>query len=322
MAGATVLFGAVRPLFGQARDGALAYPARPVRLIVPFAAGAAPDVRARQLADKLAQQLGQPVIVENRPGAGGQIGMQQAAAAAPDGYTLVMAGQSALAIQPHLTKQPFDPLADFVPIAMTGEGVMALVVHPKLGVASLDDLVRLVQRRPGALNASSWGNATIPHLALELFKRSAAVDIVHVPYKETGQAVKDLLAGEVQLAFDFLPLLAPHIRSGRVQALAVTGPRRLAALPEVPTFTELGLRAMEDVRGWQGVAAPSGTPGPIIDQLNAAVVRALTLPEVEASYVEQGFEVSRRSAREFAQYVRAEHARWGALIATAGIRAD
>lgn len=321
-AGAVAVLMAAGPAPAQTLDAAAGYPGRPIRLIVPFGAGSSPDIRARQLADKLTGHLGQPVIVENRAGAGGNIGMQQVAAAAPDGYTLVMAGQSALAIQPHLTKQPFDPLKDFIPVAMTGEGVIVLVVNAKVPAPNVGELVKLAQRRPGSLNASSWGNATIPHLALELFKRAAAVDITHVPYKAAGEGMKDLIAGDVQMTFDFLPSLAPPIQSGRVKALAVSGPVRLASLPDVPTFTELGLRDMEAVRGWQGVAAPAGTPREIVDKLNAAVVRALASPEVSASYTAQGFEVSRRSAREFEQHVRAEHARWGALIAAAGIRSD
>lgn len=310
------------PASAIASDPAAVFPERAVRIIVPFGAGSGPDVRARQLGEKLSALWGQPVIVENRAGAGGQIGMQQAAGAAPDGYTLVMAGQSAMAIQPHLVRQPFDPLKDFIPVASTGKGAMVLVVGPKVPVASVRDLIVLAQREPGKLNGASWGNGTIPHLALELFKRMAAVDIAHVPYKDAGQAVKDLMAGEIQLAFDFLQLLGPQIRAGRLKALAVTGAGRLAALPDVPTFTEAGLRGMEHVGGWQGVAVPAGTPPAIVDKLNAAIVRVLSLPDVRASYVDVGFEPATASPREFAEFIREENARWGRLITTAGIRVD
>lgn len=305
----------------QARD-ASTYPNRTVRLVVPFGAGSGPDMRARQLGDKLTQLLGQPVIVDNRPGAGGQIGMQHVASAAADGYTLVMAGQSALAIQPHLTAQPFDPLKAFIPVASTGTGAVVLVVSEKFPVHSVKELIALAQRDPRKLNAASWGNATIPHLALELFKRSAQVDIAHVPYKDASLALKDLIAGEVQLTFDFLQLVGPQLKAGRVRALAVTGPTRLVALPNVPTFTELGLPDMESVRGWQGVAVPTGTPPEIVDKLHAAIVRVLALPDVRASYVDVGFEPSTASPREFAEFVQAENKRWGRLIAALGIRAE
>ena len=307
---------------GQPSDLAGTYPDRVVRIIVPFAAGSGPDLRARQLGEKLAALWGQAVVIDNRAGAGGQIGMQEAAHAPPDGYTLVMAGQSAMAIQPHLVKQGFDPLKDLVPVASTGKGAMVLVVSPKLPVNSVTELIALAKREPGKLNASSWGNATIPHLALELFKRAGSIDIAHVPYRDARQAVIDLIAGEVQLTFDFLQLLAPQIRAGRVKALAVTGATRLGVLPDVPTFAESGLPEMQDVAGWQGVAVPAATPARIVDKLNADIVRVLSLLDIRASYVDVGFEPSTASAREFARFVREENARWGKLIAAAGIRAD
>lgn len=301
---------------------ATAYPNRAVRIIVPFAAGSGPDVRARQLSDKLAQLWGQPVVVDNRAGAGGQLGMQHAAQSAPDGYTLVMAGQSALAIQPHLTKQPFDALKDFDPVVSTGTGAIVLAVNANLPVGGAPDLIALAKRQPGKLNAASWGSATIPHLALELFKRAATVDIAHVPYKTAGNALQDLVAGEVQMTFDFLQQLGPQIRAGRLKALAVSGERRLRMLPDVPTFSEIGLREMEDVGGWQGVAVPAGTPREVVDKINAAVLRVMTLPDIQASYEDVGFELRPNSPREFAEFIKIEHARWGRLIAAAGIRAD
>jgi tripartite-type tricarboxylate transporter receptor subunit TctC len=306
----------------QPADPAAAYPSRAVRLVVPFAAGSGPDVRARQLADKLSKQWSQPVIVDNRPGAGGQLAMQHGANAAPDGYTLVMAGQSAMAIQPHLVKQPFDPLKDFDPVVSTGIGAMVLVVGTKVSVGTAQELIALAKGQPGKLNAASWGNATIPHLALEVFKRAAAVDIVHVPYKNAGNALQDLIAGEVQLTFDFLQLLGPHIRAGTLKPLAVTGTQRLRALPEVPTFSEIGLREMETVGGWQGVAVPSGTPPAIVDKLNAAILRVLWEPDVQASYQQVGFELRNNSPREFSDFIRAENERWGQLISASGIRAE
>jgi tripartite-type tricarboxylate transporter receptor subunit TctC len=313
---------AIAPTLAQTLDGGGAYPNRPVRIIVPFAAGGGPDIRARQLGQKLSEQWGQPVVIENRAGAGGQIGMQHAAGAAPDGYTLVMAGQSALAIQPHLTKQPFDPLKDFVPVAVTGKGTVVLVVNPQVPASSVTELVQLAKRQPGKLNATSWGTATLPHLALELFERAAAVDITHAPYKDAAAALKDLVAGEVQLTFEFMPPLGPHLKAGRLRALAVTGRARLSMLPDVPTFSEMGLQEMEGVSGWQSVAVPAGTPSEIVDKINQAIVRALALPEIRTSYLEAGFDPGGDSVAEAAAFVRAEHARWGKLITAAAIRAD
>ena len=182
--------------------------------------------------------------------------------------------------------------------------------------------IALARRQPGKLNAASWGNATIPHLALELFKQEAKVDIAHVPYKDGAVALKELIAGDVQLTFDFLQLLGPQLKAGRLRALAVSGPNRLAVLPEVPTFSEVGLRDMETVGGWQGVAVPVGTPAAIVDKLNAAIVRVLSLPDVRASYVQVGFEPSAATSREFAAFVQEEYLRWGKLITASGIRAE
>ena len=310
------------PVLAQPRDPVAGYPNRPVRIVVPFGAGSGPDVRARQLGQKLAEAWGQPVIVENRPGAGGQLGMEQVAHAAPDGYTLVMAGQSPVAIAPHLAKLRFDPLKDFTPVTRTGKGAIVLVVNPELPVRTVGELVDYAHRNPGKLNAASWGSGTVTHLALELFMRSAGVTIAHVPYKAAGQAVAELVAGQVQLAFDFYPAIGPQVKSGRLRAIAVSGRERLPALSDVPTFSEAGVREMDTVSGWQGVAVPAGTPREIVAKLHAAVARALALPDVRASYTESGFEIGGDTPEEFAAFIKWEHARWGKLIADAGIRAE
>jgi tripartite-type tricarboxylate transporter receptor subunit TctC len=313
---------AAAPVLAQAGDPAAGFPNRPVRLVVPFGAGSGPDVRARQLGQKLAEDWGQPVIVENRPGAGGQLALEQVAKAPPDGYTLVMAGQSPVAIAPHLAKLRFDPLKDLTPVARTGRGAIVLVANPELPVRNVAEVVDYAHRNPGKLNAASWGSATITHLALEQFSRAARVQIAHVPYKSTRQAVAELVAGQVQIAFEFYPAIGPQLKAGRLRAIAVSGRQRLAALPEVPTFTEAGVREMESVSGWQGVAVPAGTPPAIVHKLNASVVGVLALPEVRASYVESGFDVAGDTPEEFAAFIRSEHARWGKLIAEAGIQAE
>jgi tripartite-type tricarboxylate transporter receptor subunit TctC len=301
---------------------AQAYPDRPVRLVVPFGAGSGPDVRAREIGQKLAEQWGQPVIIENRAGAGGQLAMEQVARAAPDGYTLVMAGQSAVAIAPHLAKLRYDPLQDFAPVTRTSKGAIILAANADLPVRSVAELVDHARRDPGKLNAASWGPATITHLALELFSRSAGAKITHVPYKSAGQAIAELTAGQVQLAFEFYVAIGPQLKSGRLRAIAVSGRERLPALPDVPTFTEAGVREMEPVSGWQGIAAPAGTPHDVVQRIQAAVARALAAPEIRASYVASGFETVGDTPEEFAAFIRAEHARWGKLISEAGIRAD
>jgi tripartite-type tricarboxylate transporter receptor subunit TctC len=260
--------------------------------------------------------------VENRPGAGGQLALEQVAHAAPDGYTLVMAGQSPVTIAPHLAKLRFDPLKDFTPVTRTGKGAIVLVVNAQIPVRTVAELVDYANRNPGKLNAASWGPATVTHLALELFMRTAGVKITHVPYKAAGQAVAELVAGQVQLAFDFYPAIGPQVKTGRLRAIAVSGRERLPALPQVPTFLEAGVREMETVSGWQGVAVPAGTPREIVDRIQAAVARALALPDVRASYTETGFETGGDTPEEFAAFTNSEHARWGKLIADAGIRAE
>jgi len=310
------------PALAQSRDPAAGYPDRPVKLVVPFGPGSSPDVRGRELAQKLAEQWRQPVVIENRPGAGGQLALEQVARAAPDGYTLVLAGQSALAIAPHLAKQRFDPLKDFTPVTRLSSARIVLVVNPDLPVRTVAELVGEAHRNPGRLNAASWGSGTITHLALELFDRAAGAKITQVPYKSGGQAITELLAGQVQLAFEFGSGVVPQVKSGRLRALAVSGCERLAMLPEVPTFTEAGVPEMESVSGWQGLAGPAGMSREIALRLQQATVRVLALPEVRASYLETGTDPVGDTPEEFAAFIRAEHARWGKLIAEAGIRAE
>lgn len=306
----------------QATDTVSSYPDRPVRIIVGLGPGTPPDVRARQIAQKLSAQWRHPVIVENRPGAGGQVAMEFVARSAADGYTLGMASQSTLTIMPHLRKLPFDPFKDFVPVTGIGFAPILLLANGTLPVASARELIDHAKRNPGTLNAASFGEATINHLALEQFNRANGVKITHVPYGDGARAASDLTSGQVQLSFDFLHLTRPHVRSGRLKALAVSGSRRLSAYPDIPTFAEAGVSGMDAVGGWLGIVAPANTPASIVRKLHAAVARAFEDPELVALITELGAEAYASSPDEFAAFIRSEHARWGRLIADAGIRVE
>ena len=311
------------PVAAQSTDAAAGYPSRPVYIVVPFGAGSGPDIRARQLGQKLSEQWNQPVVVENRPGASGQIAMDHVARAAPDGYTLVMAGQSNLAIAPNLVKQTYDPLKAFAPVTRLSTGSIILVTSGDLPVQNVAELVEYAKRNPGKLNAASWGTATITHLALERFNQTAGVNITHVPYKGgPRQYINDLLTGRVQIAFEFYPAIGQQVKAGRLKALAVSGDERIRLLPDVPTFTEARMSEMASVSGWQGVAVPAGTPPEIIAKLQPAIARVLAEPDVRKSYLDTGFDTVGDTPEAFTAFIRSEQARWGKLIAAAGIRVE
>lgn len=316
------MLSSIPPAQAQPADPATQYPKRPVRVVVPSGPGSPPDVRARQIARKLEAEWGQPVIVENRPGAGGQIALELVARSAPDGNTLGMAGPSPLTIAPHLRKQPFDPLKDFVPVAGIGYAPILLIANGALPVATAKQLLDHARVNPGQLNAASWGEATTNHLALELFNRANGVRIAHVPYSDGSRAVTDLLSGQVQIAFDWLHLTRDHVRTGRLKALAVSGSERLPSYPDIPTFAEAGVSGMDSVGGWMGFVAPAGTPAGIARKIHSAVVRAFEDPEIRTQTADLGAYTTVRTPEEFAALIRSEHARWGKLIADAGIRVE
>ena len=299
-----------------------AWPAKPVRIIVPAGAGGVPDIRARWLADRLMTALGQSVFVENKPGAGGNIGTEMGARSAPDGYTLTIVHQGTMAINPHLySRLGYDPLADFTPITHLGIGPLLLTVNPDVPASTVAELVQLAKAKPGQLNFGSPGIGTPPHLAGELFKRVAGIDVVHVPYNGGGQSATALISGQVSFMIEGLSVVLPLVKAGRLRPLAVTGPRRVALLPDVPTMAEAGLPACEFV-GWVGISAPAATPKPIIDRLYREISKVLATTEARDWFGAVGAEPLADTPEAFAAAIRAEHAKWGKVIREAGIRIE
>lgn len=298
------------------------YPTGMIRVIAPGPPGSPRDIRARWAAEQLGSALSQPVIVDNRAGAGGNIGMEAAAKSAPDGRTLVIVDTGTLAMNPHLyDRTGYDALSDFIPVVRLVEAPLMLAVRADLPARSIADLIRLARDKPGQLTYGSPGVGTPPHLAGELFKRTAKVDVTHVPYKGMSPALTDLMAGRIDYMIDNVGLLAQQVAAGKIRALAITGPRRIAAVPDVPTMPEAGLPGYE-FTSWMGVAVPAGTPTPIVRRLNAELVRALRTPGGQAWFESQGGEVVADSPAAFAQAVRSEHARWREVIQDARIKAE
>jgi tripartite-type tricarboxylate transporter receptor subunit TctC len=305
--------------FGAA---AQAYPVKPVRMIVGFAPGGGTDVVARVISQKLSEWYGQQVIVENRAGATGTIGADVVAKSAPDGYTLIMGHVNSHAIAPSMFKKlPYDALRDFAPVAYVGYVPNVLVVHPSVPAKSMKELIALAKAKPGGLNYASSGTGSTQHLAGEMFKQLAGVDIVHVPYKGSGQAIGDLLAGTVSMNFDTMPPVIDHIKGGRLRALAISTPRRLGQLPEVPTFVEEGMSGF-DVTNWYGIMAPAGTPREIVVKLNVDINKAIQVPEVRARLEQVGTQLREGSAADFENFQKAEVAKYAKLVKDAGIQPD
>jgi tripartite-type tricarboxylate transporter receptor subunit TctC len=306
------------PLAALAQAGG--YPSKTIRIVVPLAPGGSADAMCRLLANGLTKVLGRTVIVDNRPGSGGVAGLAEVARAAPDGYTLGYSLAGALTVAPHLMKNmPFDALKDLAPLTQVVAVPEIVVAHPKLGVKTLPQLISYAKARPGKLNFGSAGNATIPHLGGELLKREAQIDMVHVPYKGSGPALNDLLAGQVEVMVSDVTLVRSHIESGRLVGLAVAGPARISELPGVATAAEAGLPGML-VSNWHGMVAPAGTPPAVLALLHKAIQQALALPEVKARIDLEGADAVGSSPAEFAAFLRRESAAWGALVKSLGIR--
>lgn len=299
---------------------AQAYPSRPIRLIAPFPAGGLVDVLARAVGEELAKSLGQTVIVENKPGAGGNIGADIVAKAEPDGHTLLMTSPGIQSINQFLYKSmPFDPEQAFTPISIVADMSMLVVVHPKVGARSLQELIDLARANPGKLNFGSAGVGTTGHLGQALFTHLAGINVNHIPYRGAAPSVQDLIAGQIDGVVDNPPTVLAHIRAGTLLALAVAARERLSVLPEVPTAAEAGLPGYE-ASSWFGLVAPAGTPLDIIARLNAEIAKAVQQPSL-ARVREQGARVFSNSPAEFASFIRAERTKWGAIIRAANITA-
>jgi tripartite-type tricarboxylate transporter receptor subunit TctC len=297
------------------------YPARPLRIVVPFAAGGASDVVARLLAQKLTESLGQPVIVDNRPGAGANIGIGIAAKAPPDGYTLLVSS-SAFTVNPTLySKIPYDPYKDFQPLTCVGSSPNILAVYPAFAAKSVKELIELVRSQPGKHNYSSPGAGTTPHLSGEMLRIAFKLDLRHIPYGGAGPQVQSLISGQVPIGFASVPSFAPQVKAGQLRGLAVTADKRVAALPEVPAMGELGIAGMSGDT-FQGVLVPAGTPKQITGRLYADIKKALAAAEVRERLITIGFEPIGNSPEEFAAQIRSDIARWGKVIRDAQIKAD
>jgi tripartite-type tricarboxylate transporter receptor subunit TctC len=297
------------------------WPARPVRIVVPQTPGASTDLTARLIAQKLSPVLGQPVIVENRPGAGSIVGTELVAKATPDGHTLLVVASS-ITLNPILHKNlPFDPQRDLAPITQLSSFPNMLVVYPGLPVKTMQDLVALAKSKPGALNYGSAGTATGTHLSAELFKYMTGTDMVHVPYKGGGAAMPALLGGQVQLMFSTTVTAMPHVRAGKLRAVAVTSGKRWPTLPEIPTIAESGVPGY-DHTPWNGFLAPAKTPRPVIARLNEEVAKILHAPETRAVFTNDGAEPVGNKPEEFAAIIKSETAKWTKVVKAAGIKAD
>ncbi|MBK7661132.1 MAG: tripartite tricarboxylate transporter substrate binding protein [Betaproteobacteria bacterium] len=299
-----------------------AYPSKAIKIIVPFAVGGIADTFARVIGQKLSDLWGQPVVVENRTGAGGNIGADLVAKSAPDGYTILLSNIGTHAVNVHLMKtMPFDPVKDFVPIAHVLDAEGLLVVHPDLKAKNVTDVIALAKAQPGKLTYASGGTGTTSHLAGEMFKSAAKVDIVHVPYKGNSPAITDLVGGQTTMAFATMPTVMPMVKAGRLRALAVIGTTRAAALPDVPTVAESGLPGFA-VSNWIGLFAPAGTPPEIVRRLNAEVLKIMQSPEVVKRLESEGAKFLPMTAEQFADFQKAELLKWGKAIREAGIKAE
>ena len=291
------------------------YPVRPIRVVVPFGPGGPADVAARLIGNVLQESLGQPFVIENRPGAGGVIGTQEAAKSPPDGYTLLMMSNTQTANESlvPLAQRKYELMRDLVPIAPVNYSDLVIVVHPDVAARTLQDFIALAKSQPGKLNYASSGQGTPYHMAGELFKTMAGVDIVHVPYRNSGEARSGVIGGQVQMMIDAVPAMAPNIAEKQVRALATTGTARSNVLPDVPTVTEAGVPGY-DATIWLGLMAPAGTPKPIIDKLNAAVSAFVKRPEILKLWQEQGALPMSMSPEEFDKFLRNDIAKWAEVV--------
>ena len=298
------------------------YPDRQIKMIVPFPPGGPTDVMARLVAQNLSSSLGQTVVIENRPGAGGTLGSKIVAGSDPDGYTLLYGSTSTLAIAPSLYKSlDYDPIKDFVPIAMVSDAPFVLIAALNVPAKSLKELIAYAKANPGKLNFSSAGNGTPPHLTGEMFKAATGTDIVHIPYKGGAPSITDVVAGQIQMTFETTSVLLPLIREGKVRAMAVTSAQRRPELPDVPNMIESGFAGFLS-NSWTGVVAPAGTPASIVSRLNAAINESLRSAATKASFAKLGIETKVGSPRDFATLIANETKKWAAIVKSSGAKID
>jgi tripartite-type tricarboxylate transporter receptor subunit TctC len=298
------------------------YPNRPIQLVVTVPPGGAADFVARIVGAKLGDALGQPVVTSNRGGAGGTIAAGAVAKSDPDGYTLLLNTITTHGIGPHLyANLPYDPVKDFAPIILVAKLPLIMTVNADLPAQSVNDVIALAKARPGQLAFASSGNGGAPHLAGELFKSLTGTDLLHVPYRGSGPAVVDLVAGRIAIMFDAVPSLLPFITAGKLRVLAAASPERHRLLPDIPTFAEFGYPKM-DIALWYGIAAPADTPRSVVQRLNTELVKILSLPDIRKSFADQGADIKGGTPEDFAAFMHAEQARWGAVVKQAGIKPE
>lgn len=298
------------------------YPNKPIKMILPFPAGGPTDIVARAMGQGLIDAFGQNVVIDNRPGGGGLIGATLAAKAPPDGYTVLLGGITTFGVAPSVHKNlPFDPVKDFAPVTMATRQPILLMTHPSLPTRSLREFMTLAKGRPGEINYASSGPGGSGHMAGELFKLVTGVNLVHIPYKGAPPALNDLIAGQVQVMFGTILAAAPHVRTGRIRAIAISGAQRTNALPEVPTFAQAGLPTY-DASSWNGFLVPAGTPRAIVDRLNGELVRIMKTPNLLERLAGDGAEPVPTTPEEFAAFIKAEIAKWAKVVQAANIRID
>ena len=314
---------AVFTLAGHAQTGVpVAYPSKPIHIVVPFTPGGSTDILARSIGQELTKAWGQPVIIDNIPGAGGSLGADRVAKAAPDGYTLLMGHIGTLAVNPSLYPAlPYDPVKSFAPVAWVARVPNILVVHPAVQARSVKELVALAKAHPGQLNYGSGGNGSAANLATEYFKLQTGASIVHIPYRGTAPAVTDLMGGQIQMLFTGAPAVLGQVKNGQLRALAVSSPQRLAALPDLPTVAELGYKNFEADQ-WYGVVAPAGTPRDIVVKLNAQINQSLTAPELKARLTNEGAIATPTTPDAFGELIVREIARWKPVIRSGRVKAE
>lgn len=301
---------------------AQSYPEKPVRIIVPYAAGGSTDSTARLIAQALTQQLGQPFVVENRPGAGGTIGHDATAKAAADGYALLFSAAGPLVVSPHTyAKLPYEPIKSFEPVKLIATAPLLLVVNPKVQANSVQDLIKYASANPGKMTYGSFGNGSAAHLAGEQFKMLAKVDIVHVPYKGSAPALTDLVGGQIDMMFDVLVTALPQVKGGRLRSLAITSAQRSPLVPDSPTMQEAGVKGF-DAGTWFGILAPAGTPRNVIDTLSKALDATLAKPEFRDALAAQGAMVAGGTPQQFGAFFRSEMDKWGTIVRAAKIKAE